>query len=67
MKTNDILIEYYDPEKDVLGKASSKNTRRPKLTLKKLNRMRKQKMLKRYEEEQRLKFLPSMYGIAPSI
>lgn len=62
MKAKDLLVEYYDAADDELGKAKMDDTRRPRLTLLHLQKLRKSRDLERYEQEQHLSFLPDMYG-----
>lgn len=57
----EILNEYYSPENDKLLQKGKDDLRRPKITLKSLNSMRKRRDIKRFEESERKKFLPNMY------
>lgn len=62
MKSRELLTEFYDPESDVLGKARMDDTRRPRLTMVHLQKLRKARDAERYEKAQHLEFLPDMYG-----
>ena len=68
MKINDILKqptilkEYYFPEDDEGNKAEYADTRRVRLTLKHLNKLRKIRELKKYETSEHKKFVSVMYG-----
>lgn len=64
MKAKDLLVEYYDPADDVLGQAKMDDTRRPRLTMLHLQKLRKARDAERYEQEQHLNFLPDMYGVS---
>ena len=57
-----MLVEFYSPEDDLLGKASMDDTRRPRLTMTHLQKLRKARDVERFEKEQQLQFLPDMYG-----
>jgi hypothetical protein len=74
MKYNDILIEdlsqsdldrevgRYDPEKDNIHKRTLGDTRKSKLTLKLVNRMKKIRSTKRLEMAQKQDILGLMFG-----
>jgi hypothetical protein len=66
MKFDQILLEYYFHEKDNLNKAELSHVRRPRLTLKKLGKMRRVRDLRRFEEKERIKRLPQIYGASDS-
>lgn len=65
MRAREMLAEYYDPADDELGKAHMDDTRRPRLTMMHLQKLRKSRDAEKYETEQHLSFLPDMYGSAP--
>ena len=65
MKAKDLLVEFYDPADDELGKAKMDDTRRPRLTMLHLQKLRKSRDAEKYETAQHLEFLPDMYGQAP--
>lgn len=52
----------YDPAMDKATQEEYDDTRRPRLTLRKLNKMRKSKDMARLDREQHLKFIPIMYS-----
>lgn len=60
-----MLVEFYDPADDDLGKARMDDTRRPRLTMTHLQKLRKSRDAEKYEKAQHLDFLPDMYGAAP--
>lgn len=64
MKAKDLLCEYYNPADDTLGQAKMDDTRRPRLTMVHLQKLRKARDAERYEQEQHLTFLPDMYGVS---
>ena len=55
------LFEFYNPEDDKLQRREMSDTRKPKLTLEILNKMRKIRELKRIEEIEHQKFIQVMY------
>ena len=62
MKARDLLVEYYDPADDKLGQAKMDDTRRPRLTMVHLQKLRKSRDAEKYERAQHLEFLPDMYA-----
>ncbi len=58
----DILNEYYDPELDDYSKAELDDTRRPRLTLRHLNKLRKVRELRKMEKATHSEFVKQMYG-----
>lgn len=62
MKNKDIIVENYDMEDDEYMKAEMSDTRRVKLTLKHLNKLRKLKDARRIHDEERKGFVKQMYG-----
>lgn len=66
MKARDLLCEYYDPADDELGQAKMDDTRRPRLTMHHLQKLRKSRDAEKYETAQHLDFLPDMYGQPPA-
>ncbi len=65
MKAVEMLVEYYDPADDKLGQAKMDDTRRPRLTMVHLQKLRKSRDAEKYEKAQHLDFLPDMYGQPP--
>jgi hypothetical protein len=67
IKAKEFLCEFYDngglynPADDHLTKSDYDDTRRPRLTLRHLNKMRKSKDMAKLDSAQRLDFLPTMY------
>lgn len=62
MRHNEILNEFYNPENDKLAFRDYDDTRRPKLTLGKINKLRKYKDTQRVDKKTHLSFIPQMYG-----
>jgi len=59
---NRIITENYFPEDDKMNQAEMGDTRRPRLTLRHLNKLRKIQELKRLEMEAHADFVKTMYG-----
>jgi len=57
-----IITENYFPEDDEHNKAEMSDTRRPRLTLRHLNKLRKIQELKTLEQEAHGDFVRTMYG-----
>jgi hypothetical protein len=66
MRASEILVEFYDPADDDLGIAKMDDTRRPRLTMLHLQKLRKARDMEKYETAQHLNFLPDMYGQPPA-
>lgn len=66
MKAKELLVEYYDPADDEQGIASIDDTRRPRLTLLHLQKLRNSRDVEKYETAQHLVDLPDMYGTPPT-
>ena len=64
MRAKEMLIEFYDPADDELGQAKMDDTRRPRLTMLHLQKLRKARDAEKYEKAQHLQFLPDMYGVS---
>ena len=56
------LTEFYSPENDVWQRRNKDDTRKPKLTLEQLNKLRKVREIKRAEEIEHDKFVRVMYA-----
>lgn len=56
------LTENYFPEEDDYNKAKKSDTRRPRLTFKHINKLRKIRELKKLEMAAHRKFVKTMYG-----
>lgn len=59
---NRIINEHYFPEDDKHNQIEMSDTRRPRLTLRHLNKLRKIQELKRLETEAHSDFVKTMYG-----
>lgn len=57
-----IINEHYDPEEDEGNKTEKSDTRRPRLTLRHLNKLRKITELKKLESESHAEFVRTMYA-----
>lgn len=66
MKATEFIIEYYDPAQDDHYKMQKSDTRRPRLTLRHLNKLRKVRELKKMEDGEQKKFIPTMYSAPPA-
>jgi len=62
MRAFEMLVEFYDPSDDKLGQAKMDDTRRPRLTMLHIQKLRKSRDAEKYEKAQHLQFLPDMYG-----
>jgi hypothetical protein len=62
MNARELLTEFYDPADDQLGQAKMDDTRRPRLTMLHIQKLRKSRDAEKYEKAQHLNFLPDMYG-----
>ena len=62
MNIKEMLFEFYDIEDDQYSGQKIEDTRRPRLTLRHLNRLGKMRELKRAEIEERKKLLKHMYN-----
>jgi hypothetical protein len=56
------LIEFYNPEMDEFVKRSSEDTRKSKLTLEEIGKLRKVRDLKSKEKDEHDKFVKVMYA-----
>ena len=65
MNIRELLFEFYNPEDDQLGRAKMDDTRRPRLTMLHIQKLRKSRDVEKYEKAQHITFLPDMYGQAP--
>jgi hypothetical protein len=60
----ELLVEFYDPAADELAIAHKDDTRRPRLTMMHLQKLRKARDVAKLETAEHLNFLPDMYGQA---
>lgn len=58
------LDEFYNPEFDEFVKRQRDDTRKPKLTLEQINKLRKYRELKKAEDIEHNKFVKVMYSTA---
>lgn len=62
MKASELLVEMYDPADDQMGQAKMDDSRRPRLTMLHIQKLRKSRDAEKYEKAQHAAFLPDMYG-----
>ena len=62
MLARELLVEFYDPADDELGQAHMDDTRRPRLTMLHIQKLRKSRDAEKYEKAQHQNFLPDMYS-----
>lgn len=60
------LNEFYNPENDQYTKREIDDTRKSKLTLEQLNKLRKYRDIKKDEKEKHDKFVKTMYSAPPA-
>jgi hypothetical protein len=65
MRAKDLLVEFYEPADDQLSHQDYDDTRRPRLTMRHLHKLRVSKDMEKLDKEQHLDFLPSMYAPTP--
>ena len=63
MKTKDVISENYDMQDDEYMKANLSDTRRPRLTIRHLNKLRKLKDARMVQDQDRAVFVKQMYNI----
>jgi hypothetical protein len=65
IKAKELLVELYEPASDQLGRAAKRDSRRPKLTMLHLQKLRISRDVEKYDKLKHLEFLPDMYGQEP--
>jgi hypothetical protein len=65
-ETEEPDTSLYDPAQDELRQAHIEDTRKPSLTLRMVNRLKKMRASKRVEHETKQEFLGIMYGKPPA-
>lgn len=63
MRQAELLNEYYDASEDNSIKANLSDTRRPRLTLRHLNKLKKVREMKRLESGKRARNIPKIYNV----
>jgi len=58
------LVEFYNPEFDEFVEKQEEDTRKAKLTLEQINKLRKYRELQKAEEVEHKKFVKVMYNTA---
>ena len=61
MRSNEFLLEYYDAEDDEFGNRKIDDVRRSRLTLKHINRLRKQREIHKTEHVARTERVSQIY------
>ena len=62
MRSREVLNEYYEAEENNFAKREIDDTRKSRLTLKHLNRLRKQREVHNIEHANRLKKIKQVYA-----
>ncbi len=67
MRASELLLEFYDPADDELAKAELSDTRRPRITLRHLNKIRRMRDVEREDKKAHLLIIKQVYnaGAAP--
>lgn len=65
MRASEFLVEYYNISGDKMNQRVEGDTRRPKLTLKHLGKLRNVRELRRMESKKRMEYIPKMYKSQP--
>jgi len=63
MKSHELLVEFYDPLDDLGGATDYDDTRRPRLTMRHLRKLRQAKDAERVDKAEHAKFIPQMYNV----
>lgn len=66
MRSTDILNEYYDAEKDNYSNRKIDDVRKQRLTLKHINRLRKQREVHNIEHATRIEKIKKIYAKPPA-
>ena len=61
MRSNEFLVEYYDAEEDEYSNRKIDDVRRSRLTLKHINRLRKQREIHKTEHASRTQRVQQIY------
>jgi len=59
------IMEFYNPDNDKMGVVKPTDTRKKRLTLREIKKMRRIRELKRAEEDEHDKFVSVMYAPQP--
>lgn len=62
MKNKGILNEYYDFDSDSIDSMEIEDVRKPRLTLRHVNKMRKVRNMREVEKQQHNQLVQDMYG-----
>ena len=66
MRSNDILNEYYDAEENKFANREIDDVRKQRLTLKHINRLRKQREVHNIEHATRIEKIKNIYAKPPA-
>lgn len=62
MRESELLLEFYDPADDKLAKAELSDTRRPRITLRHLNKIRRMRDVEREDKKAHLLVIKKVYN-----
>lgn len=65
MKARDLLFEFYEPADDEQMKAELSDTRRPRLTLRHIQKLRKMRDVRAQDRKEYLQTVQDVYGAPP--
>jgi hypothetical protein len=67
MRLNEVKLGHTDPAENEFGQAKKLDTRRPRLTLEHLNKLRKMREIRRLDVEKRKDFYKTIYQRPPAM
>lgn len=62
MRASELLLEFYDPEDDEQVKTELSDTRRPRITLRHLNKIRRMRDIQREDRKAHLLIVSQIYN-----
>lgn len=65
MKASDLLFEFYDPSNDRSIKAELSDTRRTRLTIRHIHKIRKMRDIEAEDRRRHLLLIKQVYGASP--
>lgn len=63
MRANDLLLEFYDPSADSLARRDMDDTRRPRLSIRHLHKIRKMRDVEMMDRRSHLLRIKQVYNI----
>lgn len=66
MKVTDLTEGYIDPNEDEMFKQKADDTRKPRLTLRQLNKLKKIRATNQLEDVKKKDLISAMYGAPPA-